>query len=134
MGTPLKAEELAGKAAGRQSTRRVLVDDEKMQLTYYNFAPGEETGWHTHPYDYVVVTFDEGQFELQTTDGKVNRIRSNGLNHYLVRGGMRHCAKNIGTTDITLIEIELKQAKAGENTPVGNSSPWAEAVAVLAKA
>lgn len=134
MGTPLKAEEIAGRPTGPAATRRVLVDDEKMQVTYYNFAPGEETGWHTHPYDYVVVTFDEGQFELQTTDGKVNRIGSNGLNHYLVRGGMRHCAKNIGTTDMTLIEIELKRAKAGTNTPVGDRSPWAEAVAVLAKA
>lgn len=90
MGTPLKAEEIAGRPTGSASTRRVLVDDEKMQVTYYNFAPVEETGWHTHPYDYVVVTFDQGQFELQTTDGKVNRIGSNGLNHNLVRGGMRH--------------------------------------------
>jgi len=45
---------------------------------------------------------------------------------------MRHCAKNIGATDITLIEIELKQAKAGMNTPVGDRSLWAEAVAILA--
>jgi len=41
MGTPLKSGEIAGRAVGSAATRRVLVDDEKMQLTYYSFAPGE---------------------------------------------------------------------------------------------
>jgi quercetin dioxygenase-like cupin family protein len=33
----------------------VQVDNDRVRVTEWRFAPGAETGWHRHEYDYVVV-------------------------------------------------------------------------------
>ena len=33
----------------------VFIDNERVRVTEWRFAPGAATGWHRHEYDYVVV-------------------------------------------------------------------------------
>ena len=38
-----------------QAVPTVQIDNERVIVTEWRFAPGAETGWHTHGHDYVVV-------------------------------------------------------------------------------
>ena len=33
----------------------VFIDNERVIVTEYRFAPGDNTGWHRHGHDYVIV-------------------------------------------------------------------------------
>ena len=35
-------------------TATTLVDDARVRVTRFDFAPGAETGWHRHGFDYVI--------------------------------------------------------------------------------
>ena len=48
-----------------QATHEVLVDDDKVRVTRWDFVPGAETGWHRHGMDYVVVTITPCAFLLE---------------------------------------------------------------------
>ena len=37
----------------------VLMDDDRVRVTRYDFAPGDETGWHVHDMEYVIVTLTD---------------------------------------------------------------------------
>ena len=54
----------------------VQVDNERVKVTEWRFAPGAETGWHRHAYDYVVVPMTTGKLKL--FDGKQNSFRRFG--------------------------------------------------------
>ncbi len=43
----------------------VLVDDDRVKVTRWDFAPGAETGWHRHGMDYVVTTLTPCAFVLE---------------------------------------------------------------------
>ena len=49
-----------------QAKPTVFIDNEKTRVTEWRFAPGAETGWHRHAYDYVVVPGTDGQLLLQS--------------------------------------------------------------------
>ena len=36
-----------------------LIDDKRVRVTRFDFAPGAETGWHVHAMDYVIVTLTD---------------------------------------------------------------------------
>ena len=45
------------------------IDNERVIVTEWRFAPGAETGWHTHGHDYVVVPIANGLLHLETPEG-----------------------------------------------------------------
>ena len=46
----------------------VQLENERVKVTEWRFAPGAATGWHRHGYDYVVVPMTTGRLQLE--DGK----------------------------------------------------------------
>ena len=42
----------------------VFIDNERVRVTEWRFAPGAATGWHRHEMDYVVVPMADGVLEL----------------------------------------------------------------------
>src|SRR5262245_66666174 len=46
-----------------------LIVNERVIVTEWRFAPGAETGWHVHGYDYVVVPQTAGRLLLETKEG-----------------------------------------------------------------
>ena len=38
----------------------VQLDNERVRVTEWRFAPGAATGWHRHEHDYVVVPMTTG--------------------------------------------------------------------------
>ena len=56
----------------------VFIDNDKVIVTEYRFAPGENTGWHKHGHDYVVVPLMDGKVRLETPDGSGPRRDEEG--------------------------------------------------------
>ena len=44
-----------------QAVPTVQVDNERVRVTEWRFAPGAETGEHVHQMDYVVVPLGDGR-------------------------------------------------------------------------
>ena len=48
----------------------VFIDNERVRVTEWRFAPGAATGWHRHAMDYVVVPMADGVLELVGPGGE----------------------------------------------------------------
>ena len=90
-----------------QASASVQIDNERVTVTEWRFAPGAETGWHRHQYDYVVVTQTSGKLLLKTTDGgNVSELTSG--KSYFRKAGVEHNVINAGEGEFVFIEIEMK--------------------------
>ena len=85
----------------------VQVDNERVIVTEWRFAPGAETGWHRHGYDYVVVPQTTGQLLLETRNGEVRADLTAGISYY--RGeGVEHNVVNANDYEFVFVEIEVR--------------------------
>ena len=48
----------------------VFIDNERVIVTEYRFQPGDNTGWHRHGHDYVIVPLSDGKLRIVTADGE----------------------------------------------------------------
>ena len=88
----------------------VQVDNERVRVTEWRFAPGAATGWHRHNYDYVVVPMVTGKLQLE--DGKETHFAdlTAGRSYYRPLG-VEHDVINVGNALYTFTEVELKRQK-----------------------
>jgi len=85
----------------------VQLDNDRTIIRQWIFAPGSETGWHTHDHDFIVVPQTTGTLLLQTIDGESSKELMPG-SFYFRNAGIKHNAINSGDDEIVLLEIELK--------------------------
>ena len=83
------------------------VDNDKVVVWEWRFAPGANTGWHKHGHDYVVVPLMDGKVRLETSDGSSVAEMKAGA-PYFRKAGVEHDVINANDTDYAFIEIELK--------------------------
>jgi quercetin dioxygenase-like cupin family protein len=86
----------------------VQVDNDTIKVTEWRFAPGAETGWHRHEYDYVVVPITDGRLLLDTPNGQVEAALKIGQS-YARPIGVEHNVTNAGTSELAFIEVEIKR-------------------------
>ena len=72
-----------------QATSTRQIDNERVVITEWRFAPGAETGWHRHVYDYVVVPGTTGELLLETAEGE-NRAELQKGQAYFRNLGVEH--------------------------------------------
>jgi quercetin dioxygenase-like cupin family protein len=85
----------------------VQIDNERVIVTEWCFAPGAETGHHIHGHDYVVVPMTTGTLRLVEPTG----VRDVGLTagvSYTRLSGVEHNVINANDYEFRFIEIELK--------------------------
>ena len=83
------------------------VENDRVIVTEWRFAPGAETGWHRHGHDYVVVPLTTGK--LMIDDGKQEHIadlEAGGSYARLV--GVEHNVINANDFEFAFVEIEVK--------------------------
>jgi quercetin dioxygenase-like cupin family protein len=85
----------------------VFIDNEKVIVTEYRFAVGENTGWHRHGHDYVVVPLMDGKVRLVTKDGESIAEMKKGVPYFRAEG-VEHDVINANDGEYAFIEIELK--------------------------
>jgi len=92
-----------------QAQPTVQVDNSRVVVTEWRFAPGAETGWHRHGFDYVVVPLTDGKLLLETPDGeRISELKTG--QSYARQAGVEHNVINANDHVFAFIEIELKQA------------------------
>jgi len=92
---------------GTPARATVQVDNERVKVTEWRFAPGAETGWHRHAYDYVVVPMTTGKLKL--FDGKQNGFAelTAGRSYYRAVG-VEHNVINANDYEFAFVEVEFK--------------------------
>ena len=86
----------------------VLVDDDRVRVTRWDFAPGAETGWHRHGMDYVVTTLTPCTFVLEEPGGDSRTVEMEAGSSYRRNEGVEHNVVNGGNAPMAFVEVELK--------------------------
>jgi len=87
-----------------------LIVNERVIVTEWRFAPGAETGWHVHGYDYVVVPQTTGRLLLETKQGDHHAELRVGQ-PYFRNAGVEHNVVNANEYEFVFVEVELKAAR-----------------------
>lgn len=94
-------------ASRPQAVGTPLIDNDRVKVTEWRFAPGAETGWHVHGYDYVVVPQTDGTLLLETKQGD-NRAQLRVGQPYFRNAGVEHNVVNANAHEFVFIEVEIK--------------------------
>ena len=83
------------------------VDNDRVIVTEWRFAPGAETGWHRHGHDYVVVPLVTGKLKID--DGKEEHLADLKAGVSYARPvGVEHNVINANDFEFAFVEIEIK--------------------------
>lgn len=83
------------------------LDNDRVRVTEWRFAPGAATGFHRHELDYVVVPLTAGRLLLVEPESE--RFAELGVGQSYTRpAGVEHDVINANDYDFAFIEIELK--------------------------
>jgi beta-alanine degradation protein BauB len=89
-------------------TATQLIDDARVRVTRFDFAPGAETGWHRHGFDYVITAITDCPMLLEEPGGTSRTVFVPAATAYRRMEGVEHNVVNTGTTVMSFVEIELK--------------------------
>ena len=86
----------------------VQVDNERVRVTEWRFAPGAVTGWHRHEFDYVVVPLTTGRLRIDTGAAEVTAELVVGQSYF--RPALtEHNVINANPYELAFIELEIKR-------------------------
>ena len=91
-----------------QAVATQMIDDARVRVTRFDFAPGAETGWHRHAMDYVITAITDCHMRLELLDGSVNEVTVAAGVTYRRDEGVEHNVINAGDAPMTFVEVELK--------------------------
>jgi beta-alanine degradation protein BauB len=97
-------------SADLRAVPTTTIDNERVRVTEWRFAPGAATGPHRHEYDYVVVPMTTGQLGLSGPAGSSVAELTTGV-PYFRSAGVEHDVRNVNAFEFVFIEIELKPAR-----------------------
>lgn len=101
------------------------IDDPRVRVTEYRFAPGAETGWHRHGADYVVVPLLDGDLLLEEPGGGTRIATLTRHVPYARKEGVEHNVVNANAFDYAFLEIELMEPAGGHAHPAGEGTALA---------
>ena len=94
-------------ASRSQETTLVRVETDRVKATEHAFAPGAETGWHVHEYDYVVVPLTDGRLLLEEPGGGTRYAELKAGIPYTRKAGVEHNVVNAGDAELRFLEVEI---------------------------
>lgn len=90
------------------ATPTLLIENDRVRVTEWRFAArGDNTGWHCHAYDYVVIPQFDGVLEIDLGQG--NRVQAqmqSGVPYYR-EIGVEHDVINANDFECAFVEVEL---------------------------
>lgn len=90
-----------------KATSTVQVENERVIVTEWRFAPGADTGFHVHAHDYVVVPLTSGILRLEDAAGVSEAALTAGVS-YARAAGVAHNVLNANEYEFRFVELELK--------------------------
>lgn len=85
----------------------VQVDNDRVRVTEWRFAPGAATGWHRHDLDYVIVPLTTGTLRIRGREGEGATALAAGQ-AYFRAAGVEHDVVNASPHEFVFVEIEVK--------------------------
>ncbi len=85
----------------------VQIDNDRVRVTEWRFAPGASTGFHRHEMDYVVVPMLDGKLRLVEPQGTREVALKAGVS-YSRPAGVEHDVINANDYEYVFVEVELK--------------------------
>ena len=86
----------------------VLVDDDLVRVSRFDFAPGADTGWHRHGHDYVITAITDCHMLLEEPGGGSRQVLVPAGSAYRRSEGVEHNVVNDGPGPMSFVEVELK--------------------------
>ncbi len=94
-------------AAGTAKATK-LIDNDRVTVWEWSFPkPGDNTGWHRHAHDYVIVPTASGRLKIVTSEATTIEEGKSGAPYFCEKGG-EHDVLNASDGAYAFIEIELK--------------------------
>ena len=92
----------------KKAKANIQIDNERVRVTEYSFNKNEETGFHVHQWDYVIIPQTDGLLLLiNDNDDETTATLVKGQPYYR-EAGVSHNVINIGKEKLVFIEIEIK--------------------------
>ena len=93
----------------------VAIVNDRVRVTEWRFKKrGDNTGWHRHAHDYVVVPLFDGILEIDMGDGeRIEAQMQNGV-PYFREIGVEHDVINGNDFECAFVEIELLEPRNNE--------------------
>ena len=86
---------------------QVQVNNSDVRVTRWTLAVGDDTGEHTHEYDYVVVPITVSRMRITNADGtQATWELAPGVSYYR-QAGAQHNVRNDGVDVLDFVEVEL---------------------------
>ena len=94
-------------ASRLRETTTVRLETDRVKATEHAFAPGAETGWHVHAYDYVIVPLTDGRMLLEEPGGATRYADLRAGIPYARPAGVEHNVVNAGEAELRFLEVEI---------------------------
>ncbi|MEL6279526.1 MAG: cupin domain-containing protein [Pseudomonadota bacterium] len=91
-----------------QAVATQMIDDDRVRVTRFDFAPGAETGWHRHGFDYVITAVTDCEMLLEEPGGETRSVHVPAGTSYRRNEGVEHNVVNAGAAPMSFVEVELK--------------------------
>lgn len=85
-----------------------MIDDDRVRVTRFDFAPGAQTGWHRHGMDYVITAITDCPMLLEDPDGGTRKVLVAAGTAYRRSEGVEHNVINDSDAMMSFVEVELK--------------------------
>ena len=92
----------------KKAKANIQIDNERVRVTEYSFNKNEETGFHVHQWDYVVIPQTDGLLLLINDNGVETTATLVKGQPYYREAGVSHNVINNGKEKLVFIEIEIK--------------------------
>ena len=85
-----------------------FINNDRARVTEWRFRQrGDNTGWHRHEYDYVVVPMFDGHLEIETeAENRTVAEMKSGM-PYFRNAGVEHDVISANDFECAFVEIEL---------------------------
>jgi quercetin dioxygenase-like cupin family protein len=90
-----------------KATAHPQIENDRVIVTEWRFAPGAETGHHVHAHDYVIVPLLTGTLRIVDAQGTHDVPLQAGVS-YARPKGVAHNVINANAFEYRFVEIELK--------------------------
>ncbi len=97
------SSDISGKAIATE-----YINNDKTRVTEWRFKKrGDNTGWHRHEYDYVIVPLFDGFLEIDNGSGEHTLAPMKNGVPYFRETGVEHDVMNGNDFECAFVEIEI---------------------------
>lgn len=85
-----------------------FINNGRARVTEWRFKErGDNTGWHRHEYDYVVIPLFDGFLEIDTGEGERTKAEMKSGIPYYREKGVEHDVINGNDFECAFVEVEI---------------------------